>query len=298
MSTSSDRRFLLTGATGRLGTYVLRELVSRGIAVTAWGGREGAELFGVRVHTVDLSIPDVTVAAFCEANPDVVIHAAAVSSIEDCDRVPDRSWQINCDATRLLVKLAAETQSRFVFTSTDLVFDGEQGWYRESDVPNPLSTYGRTKAAAEPFLMSVPGGVVVRLSLLVGPALADRKSFFDHLLLSLRDGRPISLFVDEWRTPLTFANAATGLVEIALSDFVGVLHVGGPERLSRFEMGQRTAKFLGVDPVLIVPTTRAETELAKVRPRDASLNTLMWRERFTGNRMEGWEESLTAMIVV
>ena len=297
MSTSSSRRFLLTGSTGRLGSHVLRELVGRGLSVTAWGGQADSELFGTRIHPVDVSIPDVTVAAFREANPDTVIHTAAVSSVEDCERDPSRSRLINCDSTGLLAELAAETRSRFVLTSTDLVFDGEQGWYRESDDPNPLSTYGRTKATAEQFTLAVPGGVVARLSLLFGPTLTGRHSFFDHLLSAVRGGRPITLFTDEWRTPFAFPNAAAGLVEIALSDYCGLMHMGGPERLSRAEMGDRLARFLGCDPGSIVPTTRAEAGLVAVRPRDTSLDSSLWREQFTGYQAEGWEESLAAMSV-
>jgi dTDP-4-dehydrorhamnose reductase len=292
MSTSSRRRVLLTGATGRLGNYVLRELVSRGLTVTAWGGREGTVSFGVRVHPVDLVDADATAAAFRAVNPEVVIHTAAVSAIEDCERDPVRAGRINADATERLAALAAG--ARFILTSTDLVFDGERGWYREADVANPLSVYGRTKRAAEGHALAVPRGVVIRMSLLYGPALTNRSSFFDHMLAALRGGQSLKLFTDEWRTPLAFPAAAAGLVGVALSDFGGLLHLGGPERLSRLEMGQRLVRFLGCEPGLIVPTTRAEAGLAGVRPRDTSLDSALWRGWFP-DPLPGWEEALTRM---
>src|SRR4051794_23578874 len=107
MATSVRPRVLLTGASGRLGSYLLRELTARGLPVTAWGGRAAGELFGVPVRAADLADPDATAAAFRAAAPDVVVHAAAVAAVGDCDRDPDRAWRVNAAATRRLAELAA-----------------------------------------------------------------------------------------------------------------------------------------------------------------------------------------------
>jgi dTDP-4-dehydrorhamnose reductase len=277
-------RVLLTGATGRLGAYVLRDLAGRGLDVVAWAGRAA----------VDLEDPAATAAAFRHASPTVVLHTAAVSSIEECERDPALARRANAGATRHLAELAAGAGARFVFTSTDLVFDGDRGGYRETDAPGPRSTYAATKLAGEEATHAA-GGVVVRLSLLYGPGLAGRRSFFDHLVSEIRAGRPVRLFADEWRTPLAYPAAAGGLIDVALSDFTGLLHLGGPERMSRLEMGLRLAAVLKGDPAAVVATTRAAAGLAD-RPRDTSLDSTLWRRLFPGTGPAGYEDEVERML--
>src|SRR5205814_6057661 len=104
--------------------------------------------------------------AFRRAAPTTVLHTAAVASIAECWRNPERAHQVNTHATAVLAELAEQARARFVHVSTDLVFDGEKGWYREEDVPAPLSVDARTKAAAEAPVAAIPRGLVVRMSLL------------------------------------------------------------------------------------------------------------------------------------
>jgi dTDP-4-dehydrorhamnose reductase len=285
MTSFAPLRILLTGATGRLGAYLLRDLRGRGLDVTAWGGRSA----------VDLCDPDTTATAFREANPELVVHTAALSSVEECEHDPALARRANEDATRRLAELAAAGRARLAFTSTDLVFDGDRGGYRETDPATPRSTYGATKLAAERAALATPGAVVVRLSLLYGPGLAGRRSFFDHLVSEIRGGRPVRLFADEWRTPLAYTAAAAGLIDVALSDFTGLLHLGGPERMSRLEMGLRLAAVLKCDPGALVSTTRAAAGLAD-RPRDTSLDTSLWRRLFPDVRAAGFEEEVGRML--
>ncbi len=285
MPNSSHPRILLTGASGRLGAYLLRDLRGRGLDVTAWGGRSA----------VDLCDPDATATAFRTTNPDLVVHTAAMSSVEDCERDPAFARRANEDATRHLAELAAAARARFVFTSTDLVFDGDRGGYRETDPATPRSTYGTTKLAAERAALAAPGAAVVRLSLLYGPGLAGRRSFFDHLVSEIKGGRPVRLFADEWRTPLAYPAAAAGLIAVALSDFTGLLHLGGPERMSRLEMGLRLAAVLKCDPGAVVSTTRAAAGLAD-RPRDTSLDSTLWRQLSPNLRSAGFEDEVSRMV--
>ncbi len=178
------------------------------------------------------------------------------------------------------------------------MFDGERGWYRESASPAPLSVYGRSKADAEAAVQSVPNGVVARVSLMYGPTLTGRPSFFDQQVTALRERRPFNLFSDEWRTPLDLATAARALLEIARSDLAGTVHIGGPERMSRLEMGQRIARCLDLDPSVYVPTTRAASSFAEPRPRDTSLDSSRWRELFPELPWHNLEYALREMLTL
>jgi dTDP-4-dehydrorhamnose reductase len=179
-----------------------------------------------------------------------------------------------------------------VLVSTDLVFDGEHAPYREEDTPAPLSVYGKTKVTAEEAVRSLPRGVVARLSLLYGPSLSGRPSFFDEQAAALRAGRPVTLFDNEWRTPLDLATAARALTALAASDVTGIVHIGGPQRLSRLEMGRQLAKFLGVERPNLVVVSRNDHPAAEPRPRDTSLDSSRWRGLFPSLPWPAWEEAL------
>jgi dTDP-4-dehydrorhamnose reductase len=289
-------RVLLTGASGSLGGYLLRELSARQIETVAWSGANKSALFEMEIDLVDLANPNEVARAFAAARPDVVIHAAAVASIADCFRDPLRAQHVNVQGSALLADLAAKTGARMVLTSTDLVFGGLRGCYREDDVPMPLSVYGRTKLAAEKFVLTRPRNTVVRLSLLFGPSLTGRQSFFDTKIAALRAGKSVQVFVDEWRTPLSLASAARGLLAVAPSDYTGLLHMGGPERLSRFEMGRRLAEFLQVDPSALVAATRDSMASGEPRPRDLSLDSGRWTESFPDHHSLGFADALGEMM--
>jgi dTDP-4-dehydrorhamnose reductase len=289
-------RTLLTGATGNLGSYLLRELRAREADVVAWSGSTIRTMFGVTTRPVDLADPDKIARNFKEAGPSLVIHAGAVASVADCYRDRERAEKVNVQGSKVLSELAADARARIMFISTDLVFDGEQGAYREPDEPRPLSAYGRTKLAAEAAVLTNPRSAVVRVSLLFGPTLVGRPSFFDKQMAALREHNPIRLFSDEWRTPLGLATAARALILVADSDFTGILHMGGRERLSRVEMGERLADFLGIDEPAIIAESRNNSAAAEPRPRDLALDSSLWREQFSEQPWPGYRENLAEML--
>lgn len=289
-------RVLVTGATGHLGAYLVRELTVRGYEVRPWAHVRPATVCGVPARAVELTDRSEVTSAFREAAPDVVIQAAAMSAVGDCFRDPDRAEAVNVGGTATLAELCAAAGSRLVFVSTDLVFDGERAPYSEVDPPAPLSVYGRTKAAAEHAVLAAAGDAVVRVSLLFGPALGGRPSFFDQQAEGLRAGRPTRLFHDEWRTPLGLATAARALIEIATSDVTGLFHVGGPERMSRLEMGQRLAAYLGTGTAGVVSASRLDVP-GEPRPRDVSLDSTRWSNSFPDFASSTFEQSLAEMDV-
>jgi dTDP-4-dehydrorhamnose reductase len=264
------------------------------VEVIAWSGSRSGELLGIPLHLVDITRTDTLVQAFHQARPTAVIHTAALASVAACHQDPARAERTNAEAARVLAELAREAKVRFIHTSTDLVFDGEKGWYREEDAPAPLSQYGRSKQQAEPAVLAAEG-VVVRLSLLYGPTLIDRPYFFDEQLMALRERRPITLFQDEWRTPLSLAAAARALLALLDSDFIGLIHLGGPERLSRLEMGQRLAAAFGLDASVLVAKARTSAPTPEPRPRDTSLDCSRWRSLFPSFPLPGWNESLAEL---
>ncbi len=267
-------RILVTGATGQLGSYLVPGLLGAGISeLVLWSRTTAGSRLRVEVRCVDLADGPALTAALDQANPDVVIHAAAISSAEQVRTAPEQAWAINVEATRRIAGWCGEQGRRLIFTSTDLVFDGSRGWYREDDETSPLNAYGATKAAAEPEVLQIPGGLVARLSLLYGPTRAGRPSFFDRAIAGLRAMESQTFFEDEFRTPLDYATAARILAALAKNHAVGVVHVAGPERVSRYELMQRVALALGLDSQLVRANRQQDAGLAEPRPADVSLDT-------------------------
>jgi dTDP-4-dehydrorhamnose reductase len=267
-------RIVVTGASGQLGCYLLDELIRSGRhTVIPWSGRTRSKSFGLELRPVDLTEPAAVSSALVAADPEVVIHAAAMSAPYAVRQNPEVGWRVNVEGTARLAQWCRQHDRRLVFTSTDMVFDGDRGWYREEDAPSPILEYGRTKAAAEAIVLEVPRGLTARISLLFGPPQIGRGSFFDRALSGLEAGQPHSFFEDEFRTPLDYKTAARALIRLAETEVRGVVHLAGRERFSRFQLMERAARALGLDPGLVRANRRDDVALTEPRPADLSLNT-------------------------
>jgi dTDP-4-dehydrorhamnose reductase len=288
-------RVLLTGASGQLGSFVVGGLRAAGHDVVAWSGREAGDRDGVRLLPVDLTDADATERALEEADPAGIIHAAALSTIDGVRLDPERGWTVNVSATGRLAAWCKERGRKFVFTSTDLVFDGTRGGLREDDPTGPLTAYGRSKLAAEPLVLESPGGIVARMSLMYGPARGGRPTYLDRTVAGLRNNEPQTFFSDEFRTPLDLFTAAEILARLVTSEFAGKVHVGGPERLSRYEMARRVAAALGLDPALVRANRQNDVPFHEPRAADVSLDTSRLATLLPDLRRPPLEEAVAAM---
>jgi dTDP-4-dehydrorhamnose reductase len=221
----------LTGANGLIGNY---------FAQTA---PRYAPQWRVRALTradFDLLDFEAVEREFKQDKPQLVIHCAAVSSVADAQKNPALANKINAEATKRLAELSAEIQ--FVFFSTDLIFDGRKGAYVETDAPNPLHVYGETKVAAEQIILKNPRHLIVRASLNGGISRAGNRGFNEQLKLALQNSSGMKLFTDEFRSPIFAGETARAIWELANKNCAGVFHVGGAEKLSRWQIGQLLVK--------------------------------------------------------
>jgi len=272
-----SRRLLVTGASGFLGWHVCR------LAVGDW------EVFGTanahwidphpaRLLHVDLTDERAVRELFASVRPDAVIHAAACSQTGVCEQDPDASYRANVEAAVRIAELCAKGRVACAFTSTDQVFDGRRGTYREEDTVGPVNVYGKHKALSEQRMREVwPEVVVCRLALIYGLPSPVSGGFLPSWIETLQSGRPLELFVDEYRSPVNVRDAARGLLlalELERGDGdARLLHLGGPERISRFEMGLVLADALAADRALIVSTRQRDKALGAPRPADVSLDS-------------------------
>lgn len=276
MNRTEGQVVLLTGASGQLGRWTLRELARRHCRkLYAWSGRTAGSFEGLDFEPVVLEDRSAVERRLDEIRPDIVIHTAAMSAADEVRQHPELGRLINEEATHTLAQWCESHSARMVYTSTDLVFDGTRGFWTEDDAPGPLLEYGRTKARSEKFVTAAKFGLVARIALLYGPTLTGRPSFWSGCMNAFRMGESRTIFTDEFRTPLDYLSAAEWLCELALGhpDKTGVIHMGGPERMSRYDLIHRSAMALGLDETLIRSVLAAETPMPEPRPRDVSLSS-------------------------
>jgi dTDP-4-dehydrorhamnose reductase len=175
---------------------------------------------------------------------------------------------INVKATALLAELAAEIP--FLFFSSDQVFDGAKGWYVETDLVNPLNVYGETKAEAERIVLQNPRHSVIRVALNAGNSPTGDRSFVEAMRNSVKGGTPLTLFTDEFRCPLPAGMTARALWELVDLDRPGLYHLGGAERLSRWEIGQALTSWYPELAAQIQPSS-VRAYAGALRPPDLSM---------------------------
>lgn len=273
---SADRlpRLLITGASGFLGDHLGRRARANWQTYGLWR-RHRLDVAGVTPIPFDLAAGDSDALAglLHDVRPDAVIHAAACSRPDDCESRPEAARRVNVAATEALARACHRRSIPFVFTSTDMVFDGRQAPYDEGSPVCPISAYGRQKAAAERIVRRhCPRALICRLPLLIGGTAEKGRTFSAVIIESLIQGRPLNLFVDEFRTPVDGGSAAAGILML-VGRTEGVVHLGGRTRISRYQMGCRLAGRLGCDPALIRPVALNQIETASPRPPDLSLDS-------------------------
>ena len=263
-------KLLVTGASGNLGYWICR-LAMKSWAVTGVHWQHDLKMDGVRSAQADLTDAEAVDHLLNAIEPQAIIHAAADSQPARCETHPEATRRVNVDVPEKLAALCADLQIPFLFTSTDLVFDGLDAPYAEQDTVTPVCVYGRQKADAEDAVLKMNGkALVCRMPLMIGVGPAVSSSFSMQMLRSIRCGDPLRLLTDEFRTPVSYVDAAKGLLTI-LGKARGRLHMGGRNRVSRYEMGLLMAKQLGVAPTMIQPVTLESLNLAVPRSPDCSL---------------------------
>ncbi len=268
-------KILITGSSGLLGHELLRILsLDKDKEVLAIYNNRKPEINASNIKTVKL---DIQKTLFLEDlvikyRPDTIVHAAAYTDVDGCEINRDRAWRTNVEATKSIVRSARITRSHIIYVSTDYVFDGEKGMYREDDIPYPVNYYGMTKLLAEEHVRS--SGVlytIVRTSAIYGFG-GSKKSFAEFVIEKLRNNEKVSALEDQYVSPTYNKHLAKAIAEIIELKPLGIYHVAGP-RMSRYEFALRIADMLGYDKELIHPAKMGDIKnwIAR-RPRDSSLD--------------------------
>lgn len=266
------RRLLITGGSGLLAlnwACAMRENWD----VVLGTHRHRVSLRGATVLPLDLGDADRLSRQLAELSPDLVVHAAGLTSVDACEADPALARQVNAELARNVAAAAAGRNIRLVHISTDHLFAGTRSGYREDDAPEPLNEYARSKLLGEEWVRQAhPQALVLRTNFF-GWGHAGRLSLSDWILQSLRAGREITLFDDVHFSPLLADALAVAAHRLIARPVDGTFNLGGDERISKYDFGVRLARAFDLPESPIQRGSVGAARLQARRPRDMSLDS-------------------------
>jgi len=270
-------RILITGSNGLLGQKLTRALGGGMHELDGFDLQATPFLPGERIthHQQDITSGKATLEAIRRLEPDLIIHAAAMTNVDRCETEKETCWNANVRATETIARAARKCGSRLIYISTDYVFDGEAGPYNEEAIPNPLSYYGKSKLGGENAVRgSGADWTIIRTIVLYGAGVGLGASFLTWLLRELRAGKPVSIVTDQWGNMTIADDLAAAIERVVQLDKRGLFHMGGKGYMTRFEFALRAARFFGQDESLIKPVVTADLKmLVAKRPMKSGLAT-------------------------
>ncbi len=255
---------MLTGASGNLGRSI-RQL---------WPIYfPDQQLVLIDRNSATLEDRQSTADLLARIRPDIILHCAAISNPDRCDEQPETASRLHHEVTAQFAAHARRCSGWVLHCSTDFVFCGDvPGRRHEQDAAEPLNHYGCTKLAGEAAVLAEGSGLVARLALMHSPPPGGREGGWHRVQADLAAGRPVQGVVDEWRTPIAYADAAAILLTLARQRRTGLVHVGGPDVLSPHDLISRLAARMG-SPSCIIPVSRDQFRSGHRRPRNVALAT-------------------------
>ena len=265
-------KILVTGANGLLGQAIIKQLLEKKYNVIATGrGPDRAEVTSsspTYYKSIDITDGAAVENFILEQQPSVIVHAAAMTQVDQCELHKQECYNINVTATRFIIDAAKAVGSRFIFVSTDFIFDGRNGPYKESDEPSPVNYYGSTKMVAEKAVMeSGLDYAIVRTILVYGIVPATgRSNIIGFVRQNLEANQPIKMVTDQVRTPTFVDDLARGIILIIEKKGRGIYHLSGDQEMTPYDIAIETARYLGLNEGLIAKATSEEINQPAVRP--------------------------------
>ncbi|QEC53829.1 dTDP-4-dehydrorhamnose reductase [Anseongella ginsenosidimutans] len=262
---------LVTGSNGLLGqklTSLLKDNPEYQLVATSKGPDRYPGKGGYLYREMDIRDENQVQEVIATHRPDVIIHTAAMTNVDACEKDREGCRRLNVDATRYLVNAAGKQNAFFIHLSTDFIFNGESGPYREEDHPDPLSYYGNTKLESETIVRESSAEWAILRTIIVYGVVQDmsRSNIVLWAKGALEKGQPINVVNDQFRMPTLAEDLAEACVLTAKKRARGIFHVSGEDYMSILELVQRVARFFNLDESVITPIPAATLNQAAKRP--------------------------------
>lgn len=283
-------RMLITGASGMLGHRLVRLAAERH---EVWGSYGSFPVSVARAHTFAVELTDEAQVRhrLLSLRPEVIVHTAALTDVDACERDPVRARSVNTEATRNLAALAEELGARFVYISTDYVFDGEKGDYGELDPPCPVNVYGETKLLGEEAARQLCSRALVIRTCIFGLQIQPKTGLVEYVMNALESGKSISRFADQFSTPIYTGDLSRLILKLLDLGATGLFHAGGGEKVSRYDFSLEVADIFSLAREWLKSEPFRQIQGLARRPRDSSLDG-RGTERHLGMRLPRVREGL------
>lgn len=252
-------KFLVTGVNGQLGFDVVNELRRR----------DYNDIYSPTRNELDITDKEKTLEALLTYKPDVVIHCAAYTAVDKAEEEREVCYDINVNGTKYLVEGAKEVGAKFIYISTDYVFDGtKDGVYTEDDVTCPVNYYGETKLLGEELVKEYDKGIVVRISWVFG---INGANFIKTMLRLAETKSEVSVVSDQVGSPTYTKDLARALVDMSLSDKSGVYHATNMEYCSWYEFAKYIFEVNNID-IKVNQVMTKDYKTVAIRPLNSKLS--------------------------
>jgi dTDP-4-dehydrorhamnose reductase len=265
------KKILVTGSNGLLGQKLVALLASDSeieLIATSRGGNRILKVTGFTYESMDITSAKDVMRVFDKFKPEVVINTAAMTNVDACESNKKECWLLNVTAVEHLIAASKKHVTHLIHLSTDFIFDGEAGPYKETDQPNPLSYYGESKLAAEILLQNSTCIWAIARTIIVYGIVEDmsRSNIVLWAKGALEKKKKLTIVNDQFRSPTLAEDLAKGCVLIAKKEAVGIYHLSGKDIMSIVELVRRVAKYYKLDESYIEEITTASLNQAAKRP--------------------------------
>ena len=262
-------KFLVTGSAGLVGQQVVKYLSKSNQVFSCYN--ESKPEYGDSVK-MDLKNYEMISSVLTEIKPDVVIHLGAMTGVDLCEKEKTSASEINTKATEIIAKECSKLNSFLVYVSTDYVFDGNFGMYKEDDVANPLGFYGKSKLEGEKAVQNFSTNwCIARTSTPFG-LHPTKKSFPMWVIENLQKQKQIDVLIDQFTSPTYIPNLSRMLIEISERRITGIIHTAGASKISRYQMASIVSDKLNLDGTLLKQISMKKMKWVAQRPKDSSLD--------------------------
>jgi len=266
-------RILLTGASGLLGLNLALAVDGKKNQVYGVANTIPMRWVDFKSIQAELTEDGVLDRLLDEYTPEVIIHCAAIANVDDCEAKPELAKKINAELPGQIARAAADRKIKMVQISTDAVFDGQQGNYAETDQPNPLSVYARTKWEGEQAVLEANSNALVARVNFYGWSVTGKRSLAEWFVNNLSEGQQVKGFTDILFCPMMVLDLVDTMMESVEKDLCGLYHMVGPETMSKYDFGRAIANKFGFDPELVQAASVLDGGLKAARSPNLTLNT-------------------------
>lgn len=264
-------KIAITGASGMLGTALI-DLLGHKYDVFATSRTVGYKKSGVQWASFDLLNTDALVSWLNKVSPDIVIHCAALVNVDACEEQIDYAKKLHIESTQKINETISNWNGKLIYISTDAVFDGtKKDFYNETDIPLPLSIYGKTKYAGEVVTLTGNNNLVLRTTI-IGWSFANKLSFAEWVLQGLVEQRPLNMFTDVIFSPIHVTHLAEVIDALFKSNCSGIFNVSGNSFLSKYEFGIKMGEMFNLPVTNIEPSSIDKAGLTALRPKNMALS--------------------------